>query len=131
MQEVMRKVVDTLDIRDNRIAKAEVEKLIDKLKVPELINQYQVRRINQSIYHQSTLRYQSNHRRFPAVVVKPKQSGNGPYIVTKSIHLYHNVNDLIGLMPVDEHIVQPQHEVQSVQGDGDRLQQVLGQDMQT
>ena len=125
----MRKVVDTLDIRDNRIAKAEVEKLIDKLKVPELINQYQVRRINQSIYHQSALRYQSNHRRFPAVVVKPKQSGNGPYIVTKSFHLYRHVNDLIVLVPVDEHFAQPQPEVQGVQGDGDRLEQVPGQDM--
>ena len=128
MQEVMRKVVDTIDIIDNRIAEAEVEKLIDKLKVPELINQYQVRRINQSIYHQSAPGHQSNHRRFPAVVVKPKQSGNGPYIETKSIHLYRHVNNLIVLVPVNEHIAQPQPEV-GVQGDGDRLEQVPGQDV--
>ena len=128
MQEVMRKVVDTIDIIDNRIAEAEVEKLIDKLKVPELINQYQVRRINQSIYHQSAPGHQPNHRRFPAVVAKPKQSENGLCIVIKSMHFYRHVNNLIVVVPVDEHIAQPQPEVQGVQGDGGRLEQVPGQD---
>ena len=125
MQEVMRKVVNTLDIRDNRIVQVVVEKLIDKLKVPELINQYQVGRINQSTYHQST----SRNRRFPAVVVKPNQSGNGPRIVTKPNALDRHVNKLIVLVPVDEHIVQPQPEVQGIQGDADQLEQVFGHDM--
>ena len=62
-------------------------------------------------------------------MVKPKQSGNGPYIVIKSFHLYRHVNDLIMLVPVDEHFAQPQRKVQGVQGDGDRLEQVPGQDM--
>ena len=63
------------------------------------------------------------------VVVKPKQSGSGPYIVTKPIHLNRHVNNLIVLVPVDERNVQPQPKVQGVPGDGVQLDQDVGLDM--
>ena len=57
------------------------------------------------------------------VMVKPKQSGSGPYIGTKPIYLNRHVNNLIVLVPVGERDVQPQP-----QGDGGRRDQVVGQD---
>ena len=57
------------------------------------------------------------------VMVKPKQSGSGPYIGTKPIYLNRHVNNLIVLVPVGERDVQPQP-----QGDGSRRDQVVGHD---
>ena len=63
------------------------------------------------------------------VTVKPKQSGSGPYIVTKPIYLNRHVNNLILLVPVSERDPQPQPQAQGDQGDGGQLDQQVGQDV--
>ena len=71
---------------------------------------------------------EKNKVRNVQVLVKPKQSGSGPYIATKPIYLNRHVNNLILLVPVDERDAHPQSEVQGVHGDGQH-EQAVGQDM--
>ena len=72
----------------------------------------------------------SNKVRNVEVMVKPKQSGSGPYISTRPIFLNRHVNNLIVLEPADEQVKDlgelhhgPQHGATDVQQEGQVVQE--------
>ena len=61
------------------------------------------------------------------VMVKPKQSGVGPYVAAKPIRMIRHVCNLIVVVPVeDERDLRSHPRVQSVPGNGVQLDHVVG-----